>query len=72
MTYISARIQDSNEIPTATPIFPGSDNRYRLQGKSSNKDGGHYPEVLTDTQLNSVNIGLAVEMLLLTYIRAEL
>jgi len=45
-------------------------------GMSSNKDGGHYPEIIivsiTDAQLNSVNIAIAVEILLLTYIRAEL
>jgi len=27
ITYISARIHDSNGIQTATPMFPGSDNR---------------------------------------------
>jgi len=27
--YISVCIHDGNEIPTATPMFPGSDNRYR-------------------------------------------
>jgi len=30
--YISARIHDSNGIPTVTPMFPGSDNRHRLLG----------------------------------------
>jgi len=32
ITYNSARIHDSNEIATATPIFPGLDNRFRLLG----------------------------------------
>jgi len=30
--YISAHIHDSNEIPTATPLFPGSGNTDRLLG----------------------------------------
>jgi len=30
--YISARIHDSNEIPTVTPMFPGSGNTDRLLG----------------------------------------
>jgi len=32
ITHISAHIYDSNEIPTATPMFPESANRYRLLG----------------------------------------
>jgi len=31
-TYISARIHDSNEIPTAKPMIPWSGNTYRLLG----------------------------------------
>jgi len=31
ITYISARIHN-NEIPAATPMFPGSDNRYDQLG----------------------------------------
>jgi len=30
ITYISARIHDSNGIPNATPMFPGSGNTDRL------------------------------------------
>jgi len=51
-THISVRIRDSSEIPTATPMFPGSGNTDRLQGILSYawgvlevKDGGHMPEV---------------------------
>jgi len=32
ITYISARIHDNNEIPTATPMFLGSSNTYRQLG----------------------------------------
>jgi len=32
ITYISARIHDSNGIPKATPMFPGSGNTNRLMG----------------------------------------
>jgi len=30
--YISARIHDSNEFPTAAPMFPGSGDMDRLLG----------------------------------------
>jgi len=30
--YVSARIRNNNEIPTATPMFPGSGNTDRLLG----------------------------------------
>jgi len=51
--YISARIPDSNEIPTATPLFPGSGNTDRLLGvlsyvlecHKSNMSAFNYPRM---------------------------
>jgi len=53
VAQISADTHDSNEIPTATPMFPGSDNTYRLYTGNTVpcldmleiKDGGHSPEI---------------------------
>ena len=47
--YIPARIHDSNEIPTAIPMFLGSgnmeigtsENEVRRMGSLENKDGGN-------------------------------
>jgi len=49
ITYIPARVHDSNKIPTATPTFSESGNTERLMGMLSyiragmslSKDGGH-------------------------------
>jgi len=84
--YISARIRDSNEIPMAKPMFPESDNRFRLLGKLSyvwvcrklkmalinRKSMGNYGFSQQGLAIgNTVNIAIAVEILLITYIRVE-
>jgi len=90
--YGPARIHDCNEIPTVTPMFPGSDSRYRLLGILSYvwvyrqskmaainwKYIGHYVYLRSQGEATRIEYWeygkhrLAVEMLLLTYIRAEL